>query len=87
MAQDNTLTIILLAVGGYYVYNYLKGQTGAGGAAAGAGQICKFPDNTTITMPAGNACPYDAAHGGQSTPCYPSSFVGPLPPGGAYCGI
>lgn len=46
---------------------------------------CKYPDGTMIQVPQGNACPYDMNHGGQSQPCYSSSYVGPLPPGGVAC--
>ena len=29
-------------------------------------QTCVFPDGVDVLVPLGSACPYDAAHGGQS---------------------
>lgn len=87
MARSSDLWNLLLIAGvGYLAYQWYQ----SGGAAAlmpgaGASIMCKFPDGTTIAMPAGNNCPYDASHGGQSTPCYPAGFVGPIPTGGAHC--
>lgn len=86
MARDNTLTLIFLAVGGYLVYqNWPAIQATFTGATGGGAVLCKFPDGSTIAMPAGNACPYDASHGGQSTPCYPAAYAGTIPAGGARC--
>lgn len=88
MARDNTLTLIILAVGGYFVYqNWPAIQATFTGMTTGTGGplLCKFPDGSTIAMPAGNACPYDAGHGGQSTPCYPATYTGTIPTGGARC--
>lgn len=88
MARDNTLTLLVLGIGGYLVYqNWPAIQAAFGGTTTAtiSGQLCKFPDGSTIPMPAGNACPYDANHGGQSTPCFPASFVGPLQPGQVHC--
>lgn len=79
----------MLAVGGYLVYQNWPAISSAlnlpAMGTAAAGTMCKFPDGSTIAMPAGNQCPYDANHGGQSTPCYPSTFVGTLPAGGVHC--
>lgn len=89
MARDNTMTLIILGVVGYFAYQnwpQISSALGIGTTGASiAGQLCKFPDGSTIAMPSGNACPYDANHGGQSTPCFPASFVGPLPTGGVHC--
>lgn len=87
MARSDTLNLVILGVVGYFVYQNWPSISAAftGTGAAGSSLLCKFPDGSTIAMPGGNACPYDAAHGGQSTPCYPTSFVGPIPTGGARC--
>jgi hypothetical protein len=84
MASDNTLTTLLvLGVGGYLLYHYVIAPSSA---CTGTSVLCKFPDGTCVPMPAGtSSCPYDATHGGQSTPCYPSGFVGPLQPGSVTC--
>jgi hypothetical protein len=87
--SDNTMTLLFLGIAGYFVYTnwpQISATFGIGTTGAGAGSLlCKFPDGSTIAMPSGNACPYDPNHGGQSTPCYPASFVGPLPTGGVHC--
>jgi hypothetical protein len=44
---------------------------------------CRYPDNTIIQVPVGNACPFDVTHGGQSYPC--QTQIGPLQPGSMYC--
>jgi len=85
---DNMLTLLVLGIGGYLVYtHYLSpaSQAAAPGAGAQTGMLCKFPDGTTAAIGATGSCPYDASHGGQSTPCYPSTFVGGIPQGGATC--
>jgi len=75
-----TSTLLLLGIAAYYLYT----QGGFGTPNVSFVQ-CRYPDGTRIQVPVGNACPYDATHGGQATPCYPSNFIGPIPPGGAYC--
>lgn len=90
MARSDTTTLIILGIVGYFAYQnwpQISAALGIGttAAAGGGSLLCKFPDGSTIAMPSGNACPYDANHGGQSTPCYPASFVGPLPTGGVHC--
>jgi hypothetical protein len=99
-AQDNTLTLFLLAVGAYFLYHQANASgapappapTGATGTttapATGSADTmlqCRYPDGTLVPIMAGNACPFSSVHGGQSTPCYPASFVGPLPDGTDYC--
>jgi len=86
--SDNMLTLLVLGIGGYLVYtHYLSPAGGAAppGTAAQTGMLCKFPDGTTAPIGATGSCPFDSSHGGQSTPCYPSTFVGPMEPGSATC--
>lgn len=89
MARDNTLSLLLLGIAGYFIYQnwpaISAALTPATATAGGTSIMCKYPDGSTVTMPAGNQCPYDASHGGQSTPCYPAAFIGPIPTGGAHC--
>lgn len=91
MSNDSGLTFILLGIGAYWLYQHYNQTTGTASAATGTttaggtGLNCVFPDGTTINMPAGNSCPFDAGHGGQSTPCYPSTFIGPPPSGASAC--
>lgn len=76
--KSDTLMWLLVAGAAYYYYtNYA--------APSVPFMRCKYPDGTLIQVPAGNACPNDPAHGGQSVPCYPANFVGPIPPGAAVC--
>ena len=99
--SDNTLvTLFVVGIGAYLIYEYVYLPSSAASAAAaapnapgastgsivsGSSMLCKFPDGSTIAMPATGSCPFDSTHGGQSTPCYPAAFVGPIPPGGASC--
>lgn len=76
--KDDTLMYLGLAAVAYYFYTQ---QTAVGSNFV----TCRYPDGSTIQVPAGNQCPYDPTHGGQSMMCYPRTFVGPLPPGGGYC--
>lgn len=93
--NDDLLVLVALGLAGVYAYQHFS--SGATGPAAPAGspapspvsQLCKFPDGTYASIPVGNACPYDAAHGGQSTLCptgtYPSDYHGPFNRGASYC--
>lgn len=82
--SDNTFYWIGAAVLGYFVWQHYFAHP-----ASGSTQYCKFPDGTYLTVPAGNSCPYDANHGGQSTLCpvntFPTSYTGALPSGGTFC--
>ena len=75
--KSNTLLLLLAAGAAYYFYTK--------SAPSVPFIACKYPDGTMIQVPQGNACPYDMTHGGQSQPCYPSNFVGPVPSGGVGC--
>jgi len=76
--KSNTLLLLLTAGAAYYLYTK-SAQPPVTFIA------CKYPDGTMIQIPQGNACPYDMTHGGQSQPCYPSNYVGPMPSGGVTC--
>lgn len=75
---------MMLLLGAGVALYFISKQTGALGPQPSF-QTCKYPDGTSIQVPIGNACPIDPTHGGQSYPCYPGTFVGPLPPGTGYC--
>ena len=76
--KNDTLLYLALAAGAYFLFT--RQSTGANFIT------CRYPDGTTIQVPSGNAGPFDITHGGQSVMCYnPSSFIGPIPPGGVYC--
>ena len=76
--KDDTIFYLGLAAAAYYLFTHAQ-------ATGPNFTTCRYPDGSTIQVPVGNACPFDSTHGGQSMMCYPSSFIGPLPPGGGYC--
>jgi hypothetical protein len=70
MKTEDMVIYGLIGIAAYYLY---QNQ----GAALPSFSKCIFPNGTTIQIPYGNACPYDATQGGQSMPC------GSLPAAGA----
>jgi hypothetical protein len=91
MKNDNSLAFVLLAIAGMFVWKVMSqsqtsGQTPAGAPSMQSGMInCKYPDGSVVPMPASGNCPFDGNRGGQSTPCYPSDFIGPPPTGAGTC--
>jgi len=82
--SDSLLTYAILGVGAYLVYTHFLAPGTTTTAAAGSLQ-CRYPDGSAAPVNADGTCPFDSSHGGQATPCYPSTFVGPIPPGGVTC--
>lgn len=74
--KSNTMLLLLAAGVAYYFYTK---------SSPAAQMTCRYPDGTVVTLPQGNACPFDNAHGGQSVRCYPIDFTGPLPAGAVPC--
>lgn len=84
--MKKNLWLIAGAVGLYYLYTSGALASLTGSSAASGTMTCQYPDGTSVQVNSGASCPFDSTHGGQSVMCYPSSFVGPLPPGGGgYC--
>lgn len=91
--STNNLLWLGIGLGAYYAYNHLLTQTTpqiapispqppvstatGGGQSLASNGTCTYPDGTAIPVPQGNLCPYDASHGGQSTPS--AAAVSPTP--------
>jgi len=71
-----TNELLILAAVAAAVYFFSKSSS----PALPSFMVCKYPDGTTIQVPAGNSCPVDPTHGGQSYPCY-SNLPGSVSPG------
>ena len=80
--SDSLLTYAILGVGAYLVYTHFLAP-GAGTMPSGSIQ-CRYPNGSLVPSNPDGTCPNDP-NLGQSTPCYPSTFVGPIPPGGVTC--
>lgn len=84
MSSNSMIKYLALGIGAYWLYTQAKAGTYLDPSVGM--QKCQYPNGDTIDVPSGNSCPFDITKGGQSVPCYPYGFTGPLPPGSVTCG-
>jgi hypothetical protein len=76
MAKLDIMDVAILAGGAYLIYHYMQTPTTTTTSTTvtptttttAIAQVCMFPDGTLVSVPPGQSCPYDASHGGQSSP-------------------